>query len=94
MPLEILICKSSAYFDRPSLFFPIILYLCHKYMVGILIKEYMIDFNLRFSGVAVGSGWQVLVAYINIGSYYIVGVPLGLIFGWYLHFGLEVHFLH
>lgn len=41
------------------------------------------------SGVAVGSGWQVLVAYINIGSYYIVGVPLGLIFGWYLHFGLE-----
>ncbi|KAH6758993.1 MATE efflux family protein [Perilla frutescens var. frutescens] len=41
------------------------------------------------SGVAVGSGWQVLVAYINIGSYYIVGVPLGIFFGWHLHFGLE-----
>ncbi|KAG6400264.1 hypothetical protein SASPL_137089 [Salvia splendens] len=26
------------------------------------------------SGVAVGSGWQVLVAYISIGSYYIIGL--------------------
>ncbi|XP_042011403.1 protein DETOXIFICATION 27-like isoform X1 [Salvia splendens] len=41
------------------------------------------------SGVAVGSGWQVFVAYINIGSYYIVGVPLGIFLGWYLHFGVE-----
>uniref|UniRef100_M0ZPW0 Multidrug resistance pump n=1 Tax=Solanum tuberosum TaxID=4113 RepID=M0ZPW0_SOLTU len=30
------------------------------------------------SGVAVGSGWQALVAYVNLGSYYLVGVPLGL----------------
>ncbi|MCL7038136.1 hypothetical protein MKW94_006457 [Papaver nudicaule] len=29
------------------------------------------------SGVAVGSGWQASAAYINIGSYYIVGLPLG-----------------
>ncbi|KAL8514034.1 hypothetical protein ACS0TY_013230 [Phlomoides rotata] len=41
------------------------------------------------SGVAVGSGWLVLVAYINIGSYYIVGVPLGILLGWYLQFGLK-----
>ncbi|KAI3465157.1 hypothetical protein Pfo_021820 [Paulownia fortunei] len=41
------------------------------------------------SGVAVGSGWQALVAYINIGSYYFVGVPLGIILGWLLHFGLK-----
>ncbi|KAM7258687.1 hypothetical protein ACFE04_014428 [Oxalis oulophora] len=40
------------------------------------------------SGVAVGSGWQASVAYINIGSYYIVGVPLGVFFGWFLHFGI------
>ncbi|KAG8632872.1 hypothetical protein MANES_18G062732v8 [Manihot esculenta] len=39
------------------------------------------------SGVAVGSRWQALVAYINIGSYYIVGVPLGACLGWLLHFG-------
>ncbi|XP_058221317.1 protein DETOXIFICATION 27-like isoform X2 [Rhododendron vialii] len=41
------------------------------------------------SGVAVGSGWQVLVAFVNVGSYYIVGVPLGLVMGWFLDFGIE-----
>ncbi|KAJ0443314.1 putative multi antimicrobial extrusion protein [Helianthus annuus] len=29
------------------------------------------------SGVAVGCGWQAFVAYVNIGCYYVVGVPLG-----------------
>ncbi|CAL1409723.1 unnamed protein product [Linum trigynum] len=41
------------------------------------------------SGVAVGSGWQASVAFVNIGSYYIVG-PLGVLFGsWLLHFGIQ-----
>ncbi|KAG8087375.1 hypothetical protein GUJ93_ZPchr0010g9610 [Zizania palustris] len=40
------------------------------------------------SGVAVGSGWQALVAYVNVGSYYLVGVPIGVILGWPLHFGV------
>ncbi|KAL6858839.1 hypothetical protein ACP4OV_017841 [Aristida adscensionis] len=40
------------------------------------------------SGVAVGSGWQAVVAYVNIGSYYLVGVPLGVILGWPLGFGV------
>ncbi|GAV83241.1 MatE domain-containing protein [Cephalotus follicularis] len=40
------------------------------------------------SGVAVGSGLQALVAFINIGSYYIVGVPIGVFFGWLLNFGI------
>ncbi|KAK8692351.1 hypothetical protein V6N13_075817 [Hibiscus sabdariffa] len=39
------------------------------------------------SGTAVGSGWQGVVAYVNIGSYYLVGVPLGVFFGW-LQFGI------
>ncbi|KAL5998470.1 hypothetical protein ACLOJK_009411 [Asimina triloba] len=33
------------------------------------------------TGVAVGAGWQGLVAYVNIGCYYIVGVPLGFLLG-------------
>ncbi|KAH0455519.1 hypothetical protein IEQ34_015551 [Dendrobium chrysotoxum] len=37
------------------------------------------------SGVAVGSGWQSVVAYVNIGSYYLIGVPLGILMGWLLH---------
>uniref|UniRef100_A0A803LUU7 Multidrug and toxic compound extrusion protein n=1 Tax=Chenopodium quinoa TaxID=63459 RepID=A0A803LUU7_CHEQI len=38
-------------------------------------------------GVAVGSGWQALAAYINIGSYYLVGFPLGIFIGRVLNFG-------
>ncbi|XP_009373462.2 protein DETOXIFICATION 27 [Pyrus x bretschneideri] len=34
------------------------------------------------SGVAVGSGWQAWVAYINLFCYYIVGLPLGFVMGW------------
>lgn len=41
------------------------------------------------SGVAVGSGWQSWVAYINLGSYYLVGVPLGVVCGLVLHLGVE-----
>ncbi|XP_021740296.1 protein DETOXIFICATION 27-like isoform X2 [Chenopodium quinoa] len=38
-------------------------------------------------GIAVGSGWQALAAYINIGSYYLVGFPLGIFIGRVLNFG-------
>ncbi|KAF7852231.1 hypothetical protein BT93_L5375 [Corymbia citriodora subsp. variegata] len=31
------------------------------------------------SGVAVGAGTQSVVAYVNLGSYYVIGVPLGIV---------------
>ncbi|XAR73452.1 hypothetical protein NMG60_11007423 [Bertholletia excelsa] len=34
------------------------------------------------SGVAIGSGWQSYVAYINLACYYLIGVPLGVLLGW------------
>ncbi|TVU09890.1 hypothetical protein EJB05_43389, partial [Eragrostis curvula] len=40
------------------------------------------------SGVAVGSGWQALVAYVNIGSYYLIGIPFGVLLGWGFHYGV------
>ncbi|KAD7478483.1 hypothetical protein E3N88_01619 [Mikania micrantha] len=40
------------------------------------------------SGVAVGSGWQSYVAYINLGCYYLVGVPMGLAMGWLFRLGV------
>ncbi|XP_030527562.1 protein DETOXIFICATION 27 [Rhodamnia argentea] len=40
------------------------------------------------SGVAIGSGWQSYVAYINLGCYYLVGVPLGFLMGWGFHQGV------
>ncbi|PIN08791.1 putative membrane protein, predicted efflux pump [Handroanthus impetiginosus] len=40
------------------------------------------------SGVAIGSGWQSYVAYINLGCYYLIGVPLGILMGWVFHQGV------
>ena len=43
------------------------------------------------SGVAIGGGWQALIAYINLGCYYVVGVPVGLLLGYKFNFGVKVH---
>ncbi|KAK3205663.1 hypothetical protein Dsin_019709 [Dipteronia sinensis] len=34
------------------------------------------------SGVAVGAGWQSIVAYVNIASYYLIGIPVGVVLGY------------
>lgn len=39
------------------------------------------------SGVAVGAGWQVRVAIINVGCYYLVGIPMGILLGFKLKHG-------
>nr|GMC89523.1 protein DETOXIFICATION 34 [Ipomoea batatas] len=39
------------------------------------------------SGVAVGGGWQALVAYINLTCYYIIGLPFGFLLGYKAHLG-------
>ncbi|XP_078176062.1 protein DETOXIFICATION 33-like [Carex rostrata] len=36
------------------------------------------------SGVSIGAGWQSLVAFINTGCYYVVGLPLGAVLGFKL----------
>ncbi|CAA7409102.1 unnamed protein product [Spirodela intermedia] len=41
------------------------------------------------SGVAVGCGWQAFVAYVNVGCYYFVGIPLGSLLGFYFDFGAK-----
>ncbi|KAM0853732.1 hypothetical protein ACQ4PT_050888 [Festuca glaucescens] len=40
------------------------------------------------SGVAIGGGWQGLVAYINLGCYYIFGLPLGYLLGYKFNYGV------
>ncbi|KAI3685969.1 hypothetical protein L1987_79638 [Smallanthus sonchifolius] len=42
-----------------------------------------------FTGVALGCGWQSEVAIVNLGSYYVVGVPLGVILERFLGFGIK-----
>ncbi|KAK1422603.1 hypothetical protein QVD17_17888 [Tagetes erecta] len=45
--------------------------------------------QLVLSGVAVGCGWQAYVAYVNVGCYYIVGIPLGLLLGFHFKLGVK-----
>ncbi|XP_073031790.1 protein DETOXIFICATION 35-like isoform X2 [Primulina eburnea] len=40
------------------------------------------------SGVAIGGGWQGLVAYINLACYYIFGLPLGYFLGYVTNLGV------
>ncbi|KAL6562242.1 Protein DETOXIFICATION 37 [Orobanche gracilis] len=41
------------------------------------------------SGVAVGCGWQAFVAYVNIGCYYVVGIPIGCLLGFKFNLGVK-----
>lgn len=41
------------------------------------------------SGVAVGCGWQTFVAYVNVGCYYVVGIPLGALLGFQFNLGVK-----
>lgn len=53
---------------------------------------FIYDFGIILAGVAVGGGWQALVAYINVGCYYIFGLPLGFILGYEAKLGVKVIF--
>ncbi|CAI0400360.1 unnamed protein product [Linum tenue] len=44
-------------------------------------------FQCVLSGTARGCGWQEIGAYINLGSYYMVGIPCGFLFAFLLHIG-------
>ncbi|CAI9787656.1 unnamed protein product [Fraxinus pennsylvanica] len=41
------------------------------------------------SGVAVGCGWQTFVAYVNVGCYYVIGIPLGSVLGFKFKLGAK-----
>lgn len=53
--------------------------------------------KFQFSGVAIGSGWQAIVAYVNLGSYYAIGLTVGCVLGFKTSLGVAVsskHFSH
>ncbi|RDX85109.1 Protein DETOXIFICATION 34, partial [Mucuna pruriens] len=41
------------------------------------------------TGVAVGCGWQVMVGYLNLACYYIVGLPIGIFLGFKQNLGVK-----
>ncbi|KAE9454106.1 hypothetical protein C3L33_13979, partial [Rhododendron williamsianum] len=40
-------------------------------------------------GVAIGAGWQAYVAYVNLGCYYIVGIPMCLLMAFKFNMGIQ-----
>lgn len=42
------------------------------------------------AGVAIGSGWQAIVAYVNVGAYYLIGLPIGCVLGFKTGLGVAV----
>ncbi|XP_010516582.1 PREDICTED: protein DETOXIFICATION 15-like [Camelina sativa] len=57
-------------------------------MLPILALGHSLDsFQSVLSGVARGYGWQKIGAFVNLGSYYLVGVPFGLLLGFHFHVG-------
>ncbi|ESW15451.1 hypothetical protein PHAVU_007G073400 [Phaseolus vulgaris] len=59
--------------------------------LGVLLAITMVLNSVQpvISGVAVGGGWQALVAYINVGCYYLFGLPLGFLLGYKANLGVE-----
>ncbi|KAH7859047.1 hypothetical protein Vadar_030817 [Vaccinium darrowii] len=54
-------------------------------------------FNLQLAlagiaGVAIGAGWQAYVAFVNLGCYYVVGIPLCLLLALKFNLGIQVSF--
>ncbi|MCL7037446.1 hypothetical protein MKW94_000754 [Papaver nudicaule] len=41
------------------------------------------------SGMAIGAGWQANVAYVNVATYYIIGLPIAYFMGFKLDWGLK-----
>ena len=39
---------------------------------------------------AIGSGWQAIVAYVNLATYYLIGLPIGCVLGFKTSLGVVV----
>jgi len=67
---------------------------------GIISNIFCIFLSLNFSltndllhygsGTARGCGWQKIGAFVNLGSYYLVGIPAAIVFAFVLHIGGKV----
>ncbi|KAA8530603.1 hypothetical protein F0562_005312 [Nyssa sinensis] len=57
-----------------------------KEMLPLICVSVILDsLNAVLSGVARGSGWQHLGAYVNLGAFYVVGIPVAVVLGFVLH---------
>lgn len=43
-----------------------------------------------YIGTARGCGWQKIGAFVNLGAYYLMGLPSAIALGFFFHFGAKV----
>lgn len=48
---------------------------------------------VKYLGIARGCGWQKIGAFVNLGAYYVVGIPSAILFAFVLHIGGKVNIL-
>ncbi|XP_062109982.1 protein DETOXIFICATION 17-like [Humulus lupulus] len=58
-----------------------------KIMPLLALSDFLDGFQCVLSGAARGCGWQKLCAFINLGAYYVVAIPLAVLFGFFFHIG-------
>ncbi|GER37081.1 MATE efflux family protein [Striga asiatica] len=51
------------------------------------LSNFMDGLQSVLSGIVRGSGWQKIGAFINLGSYYLVGIPVAILLAFVLHIG-------
>ncbi|XP_028101771.1 protein DETOXIFICATION 29-like [Camellia sinensis] len=56
-------------------------------LLGLAIVVYGVQ--LALAGVAIGAGWQAYIAYVNLGCYYLFGIPLSLLMGFKFNMGIK-----
>ncbi|XP_058194079.1 protein DETOXIFICATION 29-like [Rhododendron vialii] len=49
----------------------------------------VLNVQLPLTGVAIGAGWQAYVAYVNLGCYYLIGIPLSLLMAFMFNMGVK-----
>ncbi|XP_027366950.1 protein DETOXIFICATION 16-like isoform X1 [Abrus precatorius] len=58
-----------------------------KMMPLLALSDFLDGFQCVLSGAARGCGWQNLCAFINLGAYYVVGIPSAILFAFVFHIG-------
>ncbi|KAB2619798.1 MATE efflux family protein 5-like [Pyrus ussuriensis x Pyrus communis] len=58
-----------------------------RMMPLLAVSDFLDGFQCVLSGAARGCGWQNLCVVINLGAYYVVGIPTAVLFAFFLHIG-------
>ena len=86
----------------PLLAFSILLNSIQPMLSGIVIVHFtapiMLDYEklngfrvyYTMTGVAIGTGQQKIVAYVNIACYYVIGIPIGVVLGYVVDLQVKV----